>query len=593
MEKRVVVTMVVMVAFFVLVNVLYPVLFPPPPVPQTGSAVSESEFAGSTSTATDDYAGGESTGTLSSGQATEPLEPLGQVEASVQAARDIFVETPEYEAVFTERGARLKSLTLKGYGATRVAGQATGQPQQMVGGSGDPGADMPLSLRIYVNDYDFLDLSTLTFTADRESLKVGEGSSGRLVFVGETARGLRLERVFTFEAGGYYINQTVTARNMSDVSAYGGRLGMTLNVSPFAGRPGRYDSVAGFINGKLFTATAAKAQGEINDLPSLAYPDWFGYMSQYFLAAIVLSNQSNPALTEDWAALRLQALERAQNSAQLVASWPLRLNPGADAVYDFSVYYGPKEVGSLDAAGHNLGKSVDLGWFGFLAKPLAWLLRMFYGLVGNYGLAIIIVTFLIKLALAPLTAKSYKSMKQMQKLQPRMLEIREKYKDDREALNKATMQLYRTYKVNPLGGCLPMLLQIPFFIAFYRVLDYALELRGAPFILWIKDLSAPDRLFDFGVTIPFLEPPTGIPVMTLLMAGSMIWQQKMTPAMGDPMQAKMMMMMPIVFSVILLNMPAGLVLYWLVNNILSIIQQKLINRSQGETKASAPARKAK
>ncbi|MDR0621510.1 MAG: membrane protein insertase YidC, partial [Deltaproteobacteria bacterium] len=207
---------------------------------------------------------------------------------------------------------------------------------------------------------------------------------------------------------------------------------------------------------------------------------------------------------------------------------------------------------------------------------------------GNYGLAIIIVTFLIKLALAPLTAKSYKSMKQMQKLQPRMMALREKYKDDRESLNKETMLLYRTYKVNPLGGCLPMILQIPFFIAFYRVLDYALELRGAPFALWIQDLSAPDRLFDLGVTIPFLDPPTGIPVMTILMAVSMIWQQKMSPTMGDPMQAKIMMLMPLFFSVILLNMPAGLVLYWLVNNILSILQQKFINRPE-PAKATASA----
>jgi YidC/Oxa1 family membrane protein insertase len=174
-----------------------------------------------------------------------------------------------------------------------------------------------------------------------------------------------------------------------------------------------------------------------------------------------------------------------------------------------------------------------------------------------------------------------------------MQALREKLKDDRENLNKEMMQLYKTYKVNPLGGCLPMLLQIPFFIAFYRVLDYALELRGAPFILWIKDLSAPDRLFDFGVSIPFLDPPTGIPVMTLLMAGSMIWQQKMTPTMGDPTQAKIMMLMPLFFSIILLNMPAGLVLYWLVNNVLSIVQQKFINRPEPPATSETAATPAK
>jgi YidC/Oxa1 family membrane protein insertase len=149
------------------------------------------------------------------------------------------------------------------------------------------------------------------------------------------------------------------------------------------------------------------------------------------------------------------------------------------------------------------------------------------------------------------------------------------------------MQLYRTYKVSPLGGCLPMLLQIPFFIAFYRVLDYALELRGAPFCLWITDLSVPDRLFYFAFKLPLLDAPTGIPVLTLLMGATMIWQQKMAPSMGDPTQAKIMMLMPLVFIFILLNMPSGLVLYWLVNNVLSIFQQKLINRPAKPARAKA------
>jgi YidC/Oxa1 family membrane protein insertase len=159
-----------------------------------------------------------------------------------------------------------------------------------------------------------------------------------------------------------------------------------------------------------------------------------------------------------------------------------------------------------------------------------------------------------------------------------MAKLKERHKDDNKAYQQAVIELYRTYKVSPLGGCLPMLLQIPFFIAFYRVLDYALELRGAPFALWITDLSVPDRLFYFSFKLPLLDQPTGIPVLTLLMGFTMIWQQKMTPSMGDPAHAKIMMLMPLIFIFILLNMPSGLVLYWLVNNILSIFQQKLINR---------------
>jgi YidC/Oxa1 family membrane protein insertase len=478
-------------------------------------------------------------------------------------------------------------LSLKKYPATKLHSDDPELPQELVRPT-DRG-DFPLGLRIFSAAQRVFDLANLKFTANREKLVIDPSGSGSITFTGITTGGLIFERIFTFTAGSYYISQVVKVTNNSTEYAFGERLDMTLEAGPFAGRVGRYDNVAGFIAGSLLTANASKAGEKLADLGQpVASPSWLGYMSQYFLTAMVLTGDQNSGTLAP-GGLSLQATERLNGvGVQLVASWPFFLNPGETATYDFSVYYGPKQTESLEQAGHNLDRSIDLGWFGFLAKPLAWLLRMFYGLVGNYGVAIIIVTILIKIALAPLTAKSYKSMKQMQKLQPRMATLREKYKDDRENLNKEMMQLYKTYKVNPLGGCLPMLLQIPFFIAFYRVLDYALELRGAPFMLWIQDLSAPDRLFDFGVSSPFLDPPTGIPVMTIIMAASMIWQQKMTPTMGDPMQAKIMMLMPLFFSVILLNMPAGLVLYWLVNNILSIIQQKFINRPDAQGTSGSP-----
>jgi YidC/Oxa1 family membrane protein insertase len=169
-------------------------------------------------------------------------------------------------------------------------------------------------------------------------------------------------------------------------------------------------------------------------------------------------------------------------------------------------------------------------------------------------------------------------MSEMKKIQPLMKEIREKYKDDRKRMNEEVMALYRTYKINPLGGCLPMVVQIPVFFALYRMLYQAIELRHAPFFLWINDLSAPDRLFHFNITIPFMEPPYGIPVLTLLMGATMLWQQRISPPMGDPAQAKMMMLMPVVFTVIFINFSSGLVLYWLVNNILSIAQQYYIQK---------------
>jgi YidC/Oxa1 family membrane protein insertase len=169
-------------------------------------------------------------------------------------------------------------------------------------------------------------------------------------------------------------------------------------------------------------------------------------------------------------------------------------------------------------------------------------------------------------------------MNQMKKLQPLIKEIRDKYKNDRKKMNEEVMRLHRTYNINPLGGCLPMLVQIPVFFALYRMLDQAIELRHAPFVGWINDLSAPDRLFRFDFSIPFMEPPYGIPVLTLVMGATMFWQQKMTPTTGDPSQAKMMMLMPVVFTAIFINFSSGLVLYWLVSNILSIGQQHYIQK---------------
>jgi len=168
----------------------------------------------------------------------------------------------------------------------------------------------------------------------------------------------------------------------------------------------------------------------------------------------------------------------------------------------------------------------------------------------------------------------------MKKLQPLMTEIREKHKDDKKMMNQELMSLYRTYKINPMGGCLPMVLQIPVFIALYRMLYEAIELRHAPFFLWINDLSAPDRLFNFDVSIPFMQPPYGIPVLTIVMGATMFLQQKMSPPPGDPTQAKMMMFLPIVFTVIFINFSSGLVLYWLINNVLSISQQYYVSKKK-------------
>jgi YidC/Oxa1 family membrane protein insertase len=252
--------------------------------------------------------------------------------------------------------------------------------------------------------------------------------------------------------------------------------------------------------------------------------------------------------------------------------------PGETKVFPFKAFIGPKDTETLARANYELGKAVNFGMFDILAKPSLWIMNQIYKVIPNYGIAIIILTLLTKIILFPLGNKSYKSMNDMKRMQPLMMEIREKHKDDKKKMNEETMALYRTYKINPMGGCLPMVVQLPVFFALYRMLYQAIELRHAPFFGWINDLSAPDRLFEFGFSVPFMEPPFGIPVLTIVMGATMFLQQKMSPPPGDPTQAKLMMFMPLIFTVIFINFSAGLVLYWLINNVFSIAQQYYIQK---------------
>jgi YidC/Oxa1 family membrane protein insertase len=300
---------------------------------------------------------------------------------------------------------------------------------------------------------------------------------------------------------------------------------------------------------------------------------WAALQTRYFMTSLI-------PLKEQEAALRLAMLPGNVVEARYEEPEVL-LAPSSRQDFEHLLFFGPKSTDAVKQAGHELARVIDFGMFDFLAKPCLWLMNQIYGVIPNYGVAIIILTILTKVLLWPLGTKSYKSMSQMKKLQPLIQEIRQKHKDDRKRMNEEVMRLHRTYNINPLGGCLPMVLQIPVFFALYRMLDTAIELRHAHFLWWINDLSAPDRLFHFGFSIPFMEPPYGIPVLTLVMGGTMFLQQKMTPPAGDPTQAKMMLLMPVVFTFIFINFSSGLVLYWLVNNVLSIGQQYYTQKKFG------------
>ena len=246
--------------------------------------------------------------------------------------------------------------------------------------------------------------------------------------------------------------------------------------------------------------------------------------------------------------------------------------PHATSSVTVPVYIGPQETEKLEALAPGLNLVVDYGWLYILAAPLFWVLKWIHGLVGNWGWSIIILTILIKLIFYPLNAKAGRSMAQMKVLTPKMEKLKELYGEDRQKLNQAMMELYRAEKINPLGGCLPIVVQIPVFIALYWVLLASIELRHAPWLGWIQDLSAADPYF----------------ILPVIYAVSMLVQTKLNPQPADPVQARVMLVMPIMFSIFFLFFPAGLVLYWVVQNLLSIVQQWYINRTlAAESKAKA------
>ena len=290
------------------------------------------------------------------------------------------------------------------------------------------------------------------------------------------------------------------------------------------------------------------------DFVKQASDGWLAYVQHYFVSAWL------PAAK----LAREYAVEKRADgiyvARALIAAGAIA--PGASATVAVPLYVGPQEQNRLVAVAPGFDLVVDYGWLTIIAWPLFWLLEKFHGLSGNWGVAIILLTVLIKLVFFPLSAASYKSMAKMKLITPRMTKIREMYEHDRTKMNQAMMELYKTEKINPLGGCFPILVQIPVFIALYWVLLAAIELRHAPFVLWIQDLSALDPYY----------------VLPILMTVTMVIQTRLNPVPPDPVQAKVMQFMPFVFSVFFFFFPAGLVLYWLINNILSILQQWQIQR---------------
>ncbi len=547
------------------VIVLYYAFFaPPPPKPQPLPAET-SETAGGTPSA--------ATPGIPSAEGTTAPAPQPEMTA-VQAEQVLQVETPLYIARIDRRGGRLISLQLKEYrqGKSQTDWGDLIPPLRSLLPSNHVdevslvemvGRDLPHAEPFRV---EFVDNETLTqhfdgvlFDANREGVTLAADASqaDTLVLTGTGPDGLTLRKELTFHPDSYVVGYTLQVINYGDsprnlrVSAVFGE-GPQLATSQFRSHQGPiYEE-----DGSVDTETADDIEGQLQ-LPQF---DWLGITDNYFLsAAKALSPVSHGA----YRAMQVPpGGEEAPWAAVYSIELPtVALQPNKLVTGDFMVYLGPKKVADMRRFDAELENSLDLT-LDVLATPLLVMLRWFHSYVGNYGVAIILLTIVVRVGLFPLTYKGMVAMKRMQKLQPKMVGLREKYKKDRERLNKEMMGVYKRYKVNPLGGCLPIALQIPIFFALYSALLGAIELRHSPFALWIQDLSAHD---------PFYITP-------VLMGVSMFLQQKLTPTTLDPTQAKIMMWMPVVFTAFMFNFPSGLVLYWLTSNTLSIAQQLLINR---------------
>jgi YidC/Oxa1 family membrane protein insertase len=476
-------------------------------------------------------------------------------------ARYITVETALYTAKISEKGAGFTSFILKNY---REQVNENSPLKEII-----PQEGALESVLIGYDGKSIAGLENAVFSVNLNTDNIDvKTASEKVTFSWKSSQGMVIEKTYSFAPDSYVIGLDVTVKNGSDRSiqdklyiALVGKVGADARAYGFEGP-------SALINDDL-------EEVDVDDIADKnTYSGrikWVAVQDRYFMTSVI------PIQVEE-ATMRLFAKE--DNLVEAHYLNPVSdIRPGTQHTYQYTLFFGPRSSELLSAVGHDLAKALNFGFFDVIAKPCVWLMNKLYSVIPNYGIAIIILTLLIKIALWPLGSKSYKSMSEMKKIQPLMKEIREKYKDDKKKMNEEVMGLYRTYKINPLGGCLPMVVQLPVFFALYRMLYQAIELRHAPFFLWIDDLSAPDRLGRFAIEhIPFMEPPYGIPVLTLIMGASMILQQKMSPPMGDPTQAKMMMFMPVIFTVIFINFSSGLVLYWLVNNILSIAQQYYIQK---------------
>ncbi|MBX7142990.1 MAG: membrane protein insertase YidC [Oligoflexia bacterium] len=553
-DKRTALAMFACIMFIMVYSELFlaPVTRPAPVAPAATEQQTAQQVAASTAQAN----ASAPTGSFQQQPASVPATSVAAAQvnrhpnpAELDAAGYLEVESALISARISKLGGRLSQLRLKAY-KLHLSGD---ELVDLV--SRSDGAPLPLAVHAGGLNDDFVSYGIASGNAQQTSFVVPETNELKIRLTGSIAQGVSIEKTFTFKPGSYLFDVEV---RLSSPTSDGSKV--SLDWSHFVSDIALADRLDPFKfsllseAGKLTHVMAQESHKTAIDtgrkLSEVGLNHWVAFGGKYFMAALIPSQDtSNFATGIDEQTFFQRTYGTAQDGS-------------------FTLYVGPKDYRILKGLGWELQRSIDLGWFSFLAFPLISIIRFFQHLLGNYGLAIVLLTLVIKALFLPLTKASFNSMRAMQEIQPEVKALRERIKDATQ-LNQEMMALYKRKGVNPMGGCLPILIQLPVFLGLYNALLNSIELRHAPFALWITDLSAPEALHVFGI---------GVPVMVLLMGASMFFQQLTTPSTGDEAQRKAMMMMPIVFTImfVIFPFPAGLVLYWLVNNAISIVQQMFL-----------------
>jgi YidC/Oxa1 family membrane protein insertase len=482
------------------------------------------------------------------------LESLSSPTVNSGPPRTVDVDTDLFHATFTAKGARLLSFRLKHYRET----VNKGSPLYDVVVQGER---LPLGLIISRGDKIYGDQG-VDYTTDAPARVEAVHGAGTVVsFTAETSEGIKLTKRFTFRDGTYLYGIDAEASGQTaNVKAIGFTMSQPLTERAPEQGYRDYPALQADVGGKVLNEYQkqlekglAPAQGEIS---------FAGIGDRYFLSAFVPEAPKKGELL----------MEYSGGEARAEMLFPGTLKAAS------AVYMGPKQLNLLESASPNLSKAINFGWFGVLAIVFVRALQLLHTVAPNYGWDIILLTLAVRLATLPASVKAQRSALRMQRLAPQVEKIRAKFKDDSTQLNREMMELYKRNHVNPLGGCLPTAVQFPILYGLYEALLNSVELRHAPFIGWIRDLSAPDCLpIAWMPKVPGIDCH-GLPVLVLLMGASTFLQQWMMPKAGDPNQQKMMMWMPIFFTVLFIALPAGLSLYYFASNLLGIIQQFVLNR---------------